>query len=743
MTLEKDTLIHNRYRIVDILGQGGMGSVYRAIDENLGVSVALKENLFTTDEYARQFRLEAVILANLRHPNLPRVSDHFVMGDQGQYLVMDFIEGEDLRYRMERMGMLAEDEAVHIGASICDALAYLHTRKPPILHRDIKPGNVKITPDGHIFLVDFGLAKVYQSASQATTTGARAMTPGYSPPEQYGTARTDPRTDIYSLGATLYAALSGVIPEDGLARAMDNAQLTPLRKRNTKVSRRMAASIEKAMAVDPSDRYQTAEDFKKALLASKSKTQQIPGTYTIAPPPQEVAAPKDIHDTVVDADPIQAQAKAAKPKGPIAPAPSPHEEQPFISPLKRQKERERKQRMALIRFLLVLALLILASIPFIAPGILPANVRAMIPFIVPTSTVTSTPTLTPPAPTETLEPVTPTLEPTFTPTPKPTSTLTPTPTTTLISGATPAASTEETPATTAPIAVIGGGAGQIAFASSRTGTPQIFLADTGGENAFQVTNLPTGACQPSFSPDGEKIVFISPCEGNDEIYYNTSLYVINVDGTGLTALDAAPGGSFDPTWSPDGKSIAFTSMRTGQMEIFTINMEDLTTVKQITSGEQRVESRMPAWSPDSSQIVYVVRRLGVYQVWIMKADGTEPAQIVRSGVAYNDYYPAWSPKGDLILFNQSCATRYCNAYLMSTSATDRTNEQGLRVILNIALIENVDYSPDGFYLAYEGVGESGNLDIFYMTVSGGDRVRLTTDAAQDFHPEWRPASTTP
>ena len=152
--------------------------------------------------------------------------------------------------------MLADDDVIHIGAAICDALTYLHTRKPPILHRDIKPGNVKITPDGHIYLVDFGLAKVYRNASQATTTGARAMTPGYSPPEQYGTARTDPRTDIYSLGATLYASLSGVIPEDGLARAMDNAQLTPLRKRNTKVSRRLAAAIEKAMAVDPSDRFQ-------------------------------------------------------------------------------------------------------------------------------------------------------------------------------------------------------------------------------------------------------------------------------------------------------------------------------------------------------------------------------------------------------------------------------------------------------------------------------------------------------
>ncbi len=94
MVLERGTLLNNRYRIVDILGQGGMGSVYRAIDENLGVEVAVKDNLFTTEEYARQFKREAIILANLRHPNLPRVTDHFVISGQGQYLVMDFIEGK-------------------------------------------------------------------------------------------------------------------------------------------------------------------------------------------------------------------------------------------------------------------------------------------------------------------------------------------------------------------------------------------------------------------------------------------------------------------------------------------------------------------------------------------------------------------------------------------------------------------------------------------------------------------------
>ncbi len=286
MTLERGAFLHNRYRILEILGQGGMGSIYRAIDENLGVEVAVKENLFTTEEYARQFRREAIILANLRHQNLPRVSDHFVIDGQGQYLVMDYIEGEDLREWMDRSGVVPENEILVIGGAICDAMTYMHTRKPPVLHRDIKPGNVKITPQGEIFLVDFGLAKVVQ-AGQQTSTGARAMTPGYSPPEQYGAARTDHRSDIYSLGATMYAALVGVIPEDSLARTMEQTELTPVRKRNPRISRRTAAAIERALEVHPDDRFQTADEFKQALSLDRSTTIRRLVEIGTLPPPSE------------------------------------------------------------------------------------------------------------------------------------------------------------------------------------------------------------------------------------------------------------------------------------------------------------------------------------------------------------------------------------------------------------------------------------------------------------------------
>ncbi len=735
MTLEKNTLLHNRYRIIEILGQGGMGSVYRAIDENLGVAVALKENLFTTEEYMRQFRLEAIILANLRHPNMPRVSDHFELGDQGQYLVMDFIEGEDLRNRMDRIGTISEEDAVQIGAAICDALAYLHSRKPPILHRDIKPGNVKITPEGHIFLVDFGLAKVYEGNNQATTTGARAMTPGYSPPEQYGTARTDPRTDFYSLGATLYAALCGVIPEDGLARAMDNAQLTPLRKRNPKISRRFATALEKAMAVDPSDRFQSAEDFKKALVGASSKTQLLAGGHMVAPPPPEAFLPNDPNDAITS--------KEKTPRPPVAAVsaqtPAISDDQPFVSPLKKQKERERKRRFALIRFVIIMVLLLLVSVPFWAPGILSEELRASIPFLAPTSTVT--PSITPsPLPTQTL---TATATSTSTLVPTPTATATALPTNTLLPDVTGPVGVDPiltaTPAATATLSVTPvGGSGQIAYVSNRTDLPQIYLADLASLALVQITNMPEGACQPAWSPDGKKLIFTSPCRGMDEIYYGAGLYIMNADGSGLAPIGTVPGGDFDPSWSPDGKSIAFTSLRSGQMEIFIISADDLSSINQITKGAKGVESRQPSWSPDGTKIVYVVKRFGVYQIWLMNADGTGQKQIVRSGVAFSDYLPTWSPDGNLILFNQRCATKFCFPYLMTISAVDRSVEQGAFFQLNVISIEDVEYSPDGFSLLYEGEAEGENNDIFYMTVTGANNVRITTDKGLDFDPAWRP-----
>ena len=226
MPLQLGQVLEARYRVDALLAQGGMGAVYRATDLHLGTVVALKENLGPDPAAQRQFAYEASILATLQHPCLPRVIDHFSVPGQGQYLVMDFVEGEDLDRTLANRGRLREAEALAYVYPVLDALEYLHGQNPPVIHRDIKLANIRITPNRRVFLVDFGLAKVHIPSAK-TTACARAVTPGFSPPEQYGLGGTDARSDLYALGATLYALLTGAPPPEATDRTSGAAVLIP------------------------------------------------------------------------------------------------------------------------------------------------------------------------------------------------------------------------------------------------------------------------------------------------------------------------------------------------------------------------------------------------------------------------------------------------------------------------------------------------------------------------------------
>lgn len=259
-------MLLGRYRLGEELGRGGFGAVYAAWDVNLNRRCAVKENFDTSPEAQRQFAREASVLANLSHPNLPRVTDHFSIPGQGQYLVMDFVEGSDLASMMQERRSLPVEQALAWVLQVADALVYLHNRKPPVVHRDIKPANIRITPEDQAMLVDFGLVKMLDPQLK-TTMGARAVTPGYAPPEQYGHGRTDGRTDVYALGATLYKLLTGREPLESVMR-VSGERMPAAQQVNPRVPAQLGQVIEKAMALDPAGRYQSAQEFKTALEAA-------------------------------------------------------------------------------------------------------------------------------------------------------------------------------------------------------------------------------------------------------------------------------------------------------------------------------------------------------------------------------------------------------------------------------------------------------------------------------------------
>lgn len=275
-------LNNNRYRIEQQIGKGGFGAVYRAYDTVLQQPCAVKDNIDTSSEAQDQFEREALLLARLRHPNLPRVIDHFFIPNQGQYLVMDFVEGQNLAQILAQRGApLTEQEVLVWIEQICQALNYLHQQQRPIIHRDIKPQNIIVSPSGQAMLVDFGISKVYD-VKLATALSVRALTPGFAPPEQYGLSHTDARSDVYALGATLYRLLTNQSPPDGLSRLVHNIPLIPPRQLNSNISPKMEQAILKAMEPTTTSRLQSIEELQKFFLTIK-RPSVTPNVDTLEP----------------------------------------------------------------------------------------------------------------------------------------------------------------------------------------------------------------------------------------------------------------------------------------------------------------------------------------------------------------------------------------------------------------------------------------------------------------------------
>ncbi len=249
--------------ILRTIGQGGMGAVYKAQDIKRQSVCAIKEMSLSMvppeeqDQAVANFKAEAQMLANLKHINLPSVTGYFTEGAR-HFLVMEYIEGMTLdEYLEHNNAPFPERRVLGWARQLCDVLDYLHSQQPPIIFRDMKPGNIMLMRNGRVKLIDFGIARFFRHASSQDTQ--LLGTPGFAPPEQYGKAQTDERSDIYSLAMTLFQLMTFTLSEKGFG-------LHDVQSVNPEISLPVARALEKATALSPEDRFQSVDAFRRALL---------------------------------------------------------------------------------------------------------------------------------------------------------------------------------------------------------------------------------------------------------------------------------------------------------------------------------------------------------------------------------------------------------------------------------------------------------------------------------------------
>jgi eukaryotic-like serine/threonine-protein kinase len=648
MTLEIGASLHNRYSIIEVLASGGMGTVYRAKDESLGIEVAIKEFLPGKISIEHQRRNTALI-AGLNHPAIPRVTDTFATDGGSQFLVMDYVPGEDLRTRVEKKGPLPAGTAISIIFAIGSALQFLHKQNPPVIHQDVKPGNIRITPDGKAILVDFDLATTLVETRTGSTTNEQGLTPGFAAPEQYNRMAL-PASDQYGLAATLFYLLTGVMLPDAITRASGNSDLPE--QAASRIPIDIQTCMKKSLQINPPDRYTDVQSFVDALSAI---VRTSPDLSSISTRTQRISRKKSLNRwgaaaigfgsallilSIAGWFLLQQSSQATKPSEAAA----------RISPVAITEAPLQSQT-------------------------LPA---AAVPATVPVTALPVTADRNKPTP-------------------------------------------------------LGGLSGTYAYVSEKTGVPQIYLGSTTSANSKQLTNVAEGACQPAWSPDGDRLAFISPCltkselTGKPEPYSGSGLFLLAINDGQVIPIPSQPGGDFEPAWSPDGSMIAYTSIRSNfpQIFVFDIATEKTTQLTNTTGG-----NRQPAWSPDGKKLAFSSYRKGSWQIWITDTDGTNPVawSIQINGAAFS---ADWSPDGTSMVYSQTNSLR-----LVSKSTVDLASPES---ILNPRLTgaANPDISPDGRWILFDSK-LGGNYQVYRISSNGSGVESLTPGDEISYHPAWKP-----
>jgi serine/threonine protein kinase len=608
------TVLQERYRIVEHVGKGGMGSVYKAVYTTQAFSTiyAIKVTQADTSQahISKAFESEANLLAQLRHPALPRVADYFTQDDR-LFLVMDFIEGADLATLLEqRAAPFPVDEVLGWADKLLDALKYLHSQNPPVIHRDIKPQNLKLDPQGNLYLLDFGLAK------GAEGTLISGYTAHYAPLEQFQGLGTDARGDIYSLAVTLHHLLTNVDPQGVTTRA--SAVLSggekkdpqkPAHELNPQVSESISNVLARAMEIRPEERYSSAAEMHAALHAAQYKTEFIP-------PPKP---PTDDDTQFI----------------PPPPPPPPSRKKSAFPP-------------AIIGVVVVLLLLVGGAGAAWYLGVIPGNgndgengsATATVEATAPAGNTTEAqPTTVAPPPTANSQIV-------------------------FVSdrdgsqdifimdadGANPTNLTSSSAADETEPALSPDGT-RIAFEEN----DDIVVINTDGSNR---TNLTSGQGEnesPTWSPSSDRIAFVS-----DDL-----LTVMNADGSERTPISDEPGSYDDLDWSPTGEQLVFEL----DAEIFVINLDGSGLTNLSNTDARDVE---PAWSPDGSQIAFASdREANSFDVFVMNAGGRSVSRVTEHPAT--DRAPTWSPDGTQMAFRSGRDRGNPEIYVMNADGSNQTN----------------------------------------------------------------------
>jgi len=651
MPLQPGSVLNNRYRIQGQLGKGGMGAVYLAFDETLHLNVALKQNLNLSPESERQFLREARLLATLRHRNLPRVTDYFVL-ESNQYLVMDYVEGEDLHAVASHQTPSVPD-VISWAVAVCDALEYLHSRQSPIIHRDVKPSNLKLQPDGTVVLVDFGIAK--EASQGQTSTGARGLTPGFSPPEQYGGTRTDARSDQYALAATVYTLLTGRAPADSIERMLNKEQLIPVRSLNPAVPLHVEQALERALALEQEARFPDIATFRDVLRGA------VPASTVAAPKPASMVT-----------------------------APKPATRPPTRSPVARPRRLTPWLGLAAVGGAIVVLGGGAGAIALVA-GLLAANRST------PTQVGIAIGVGDPASHTPTLAPRTPTPPPSLTPTPL----LTPTPTATPVRP------------------LIGGGGRIAFISDREGGILQVWTMYPDGSDPRQLTFGPGNKAHPRWSPDGERILFVAPSNttGLDVWVINadgtgranlteaagddtdpawspdgTRIAFATDRNTGVrqvylmdVACDPPPGTcttsgahnitdgfaeEYSPTWSPDGARLAVAASINNALGRIMLRAAGEGPPTYFDRSDTIIGADHLAWSPDGTFLAFTWFQRTWNEIYVVPLDNPNARRRITNSLGNRD--AAFSPDGIYIAFT-STRDQNPEIYLMAASGADQVN----------------------------------------------------------------------